>query len=71
MIIICNPLHFHAKYSGDEAIFNFEGEVLEGALPKRAVKFVQEWISYHKPELEDNWEKARSGQALNNIEPLE
>ena len=61
-----NPPHFHAKYSGYEALFNFEGE-----LPKRAVKFVQEWISYHKEELEENWEKASSGQPLNYIAPLE
>jgi len=66
-----NPPHFHAKYAGDEALFNFSGEILEGKLPKRAVKFVQEWISYHKEELQDNWEKARSGEPLNNIEPLE
>ena len=41
-----NPPHFHAKYAGDEALFSFNGEILEGELPKRAVKFVQEWISY-------------------------
>jgi hypothetical protein len=52
-------------------LFNFEGELLEGQLPKRAVRFVQEWISHHKDELEDNWEKARTGQPLNNIAPLE
>lgn len=43
-----NPPHFHAKYSGYEARFDFEGEVLEGELPVRATKFVQEWISLHK-----------------------
>ncbi len=66
-----NPPHFHAKYSGEEALFNFSGELLEGNLPKRAVKFVKEWISYHQAELEENWEKARLGEPLNNIEPLE
>jgi len=66
-----NPPHFHAKYSGQEALFNFDGELLEGELPKRAIKFVREWISFHKAELEDNWEKARTGQPLNDIEPLE
>ena len=40
-----NPPHFHAKYSGYEALFDFNGKVIEGDLPKRAVKFVQEWIS--------------------------
>lgn len=66
-----NPPHFHAKYSGYEALFNFEGDIIEGDLPKRAMKFVQEWISEHKSELEDNWEKARTGQPLANIAPLE
>jgi len=66
-----NPPHFHAKYSGHEALFNFKGDLIEGELPKRAVKFVQEWISFHKTELEVNWEKARIGQPLDNIAPLE
>ncbi len=66
-----NPPHFHAKYSGYEALFDFSGNIIEGELPKRAVKFVQEWISFHKPELEDNWEKARNGEPLNYIAPLE
>ena len=66
-----NPPHFHAKYAGEEALFNFNGELLEGNLPKRAVKFVKEWISYHQTELEENWERARLGEPLNNIEPLE
>jgi len=35
-----NPPHFHAKYSGYEALFNFDGVIFEGELPKRASKFV-------------------------------
>jgi len=66
-----NPPHFHAKYSGYEALFNFDGVLLEGELPKRASKFVKEWISYHKSELENNWVKAKSGQPLDYIAPLE
>tara|TARA_R110001592_G_scaffold177076_2_gene417274 strand:+ start:78908 stop:79075 length:168 start_codon:yes stop_codon:yes gene_type:complete len=46
-----NPPHFHAKYSGYEALFNFDGKIIEGELPNRAIKFVQEWISYHQTEL--------------------
>jgi len=66
-----NPPHFHAKYSGYEARFNFEGDLLEGELPTRATKFVQEWISLHRPELEDNWHRAQNGQSLNYIAPLD
>ncbi|WP_197464588.1 DUF4160 domain-containing protein [Marinomonas aquimarina] len=49
----------------------FDGSLLEGQLPKRAESFVQEWISLHRHELEENWERARSGQPLINIAPLE
>ena len=66
-----NPPHFHAKYSGYEALFNFDGEIIEGEIPKRATKFVREWISFHKSELEENCEKARTGHPLNYIAPLE
>ena len=65
------PPHFYAKYSSYEAIFSFDGKVIEGELPKRAIKFVKEWISYHKPELEDNWQKAMNGKSLKAIAPLE
>lgn len=66
-----NPPHFHAKYSGYEAMFAFDGTVLEGEMPKRALVFVQEWIVLHKAELEDNWNRAKTGQPLNDIAPLE
>ena len=66
-----NPLHFHAKYSGHEALFNFQGNVLEGELPRRASRMVADWIELHGNELQDNWQKARSGEPLSQIEPLE
>ncbi|WP_417594122.1 DUF4160 domain-containing protein [Oceanospirillum sp.] len=66
-----NPPHFHAKYSGQEALFAFDGTILEGQLPKRATSFVQEWLVIHKDELEENWRRARDGEPLMNIEPLE
>lgn len=66
-----NPPHFHAKYSGYEAMFDFDGVILEGEMPKRAIVFVQEWIMLHKPELEENWNRAKTGQPLNYIAPLE
>lgn len=66
-----NPPHFHAKYSGYEALFDFNGVVLDGELPRRACTFVQEWIDIHKVELEENWSRARAGEPLNPIDPLE
>lgn len=66
-----NPPHFHAKYAGYEALFSFDGEVLEGELPRRATKFVCEWIEEHRGELQENWARAQNGQPLNYIAPLE
>jgi len=66
------PPHFHAMYSGDEATVNIRtGEVLRGALPRRAVSLVNEWREQHIGELIDNWERARQRQALAYIAPLE
>lgn len=66
-----NPPHFHAKYSGHEALFDFKGDIIEGNLPNRASKLVKDWISLHSDELEANWSKARSGEPLSPVEPLE
>ena len=65
------PPHFHAKYSGYEALFNFDGEIIEGELPKRASIFVKEWLEQHKDELNENWNRAQNGEPLNYIAPLE
>ncbi len=38
------PPHFHAEYSGDEAVYSIETlAVLQGQLPRRAHKMVVEW----------------------------
>ena len=66
-----NPPHLHAKYSGAEARYDFDGNVIEGSLPRRASRIVTEWIGLHRGELNNNWERARTGQPLLPIEPLE
>ena len=66
-----SPPHLHAKYSGLEALFNLEGLPLQGSLPTRAEQMVREWIRLHKIELEQNWARAKAGNALLPITPLE
>ncbi len=66
------PPHFHAKYSGDEAMINIQtGEVLRGSLPRRALSLVDEWRHLHIGELLDNWERASKRQPMTYIDPLE
>ena len=66
-----NPPHFHAEYSGSKALFDFEGNVLQGNLSSRtATKLVREWIDLHVSELEEDWKLARESKEIKKIEPL-
>ena len=66
------PPHFHAKYSGDEALIAIgNGDVLRGSLPQRALSLVKEWRELHMDELMADWEHARQREALAYIAPLE
>jgi hypothetical protein len=66
------PAHFHAEYSGDEALVGVQPiRVLEGDLPRRARSLVYEWAAEHQEELLRCWELAREPAPLPQIAPLE
>jgi Domain of unknown function (DUF4160) len=62
--------HFHARYAGQAASVDFSGELIAGSLPPRARALVAEWAALHEDELLANWERARSDEPLQPIEPL-
>ena len=62
--------HFHARHAGRAASITFDGEVLAGELPKRALMLVGERARLHPDELAENWEQARREEALLEIDPL-
>jgi hypothetical protein len=65
------PAHFHAIYGSHEALVEIEsGATLRGGLPRRAESLVDEWLTLHRQELLDNWERARRPEPLQPIEPL-
>ena len=64
------PPHFHAVYQGEDASFDFEGNLLEGDLPVRQKKLIAAWAEIHHEELAANWELAKQDAALFNIDPL-
>lgn len=68
-----NPPHFHAKYGEYMGIMDInKGELIEGELPRRALRLVQEWAELHKAELLLNWETAQSDNPeFKRIEPLD
>ncbi|HLT46650.1 MAG TPA: DUF4160 domain-containing protein [Rubricoccaceae bacterium] len=66
------PPHFHAEYSGAEALIDIRtSAVITGQLPPRAMGLVAEWTALHRDELLDRWSKARSLQPLQKIAPLD
>jgi hypothetical protein len=64
------PPHFHARYSGEEAVIAIAtGEVIAGSLPGRALRLVREWTSMHR-EAERQLGSGARARALADIEPL-
>jgi hypothetical protein len=66
------PPHFHAKYGEFKATFDIStGELLDGNLPRRAIRLVQDWAELHKEELIENWvESQKNNPDIKPIEPL-
>ena len=65
-----NPPHFHATYQGLYGVFNLEGELVHGEMPKSQAKLVAAWTELHKDELLANWELAMNSEPVYKIEPL-
>jgi hypothetical protein len=67
------PPHFHAEYGEFRAKFAIEtGEMIEGKLPRRAIRLVQDWAELHRTELNDNYVQSQAqGGILRKIEPLQ
>ena len=65
-----NPPHFHIEYQDFKAIITIKEGIVEGKMPKNALKLTFEWMELHKDELISNWERIEKKIPLNNIEPL-
>lgn len=65
-----NLPHFHAFYGDYKVIFNFNGEIIDGIIPKLKEKLITAWALIHKDELMANWQLAKSCENLYNINPL-
>ena len=65
------PPHFHARYGEHQAQVSITtGDVIEGDLPRRATRLVNEWASEHRAELLVCWDRVMRGEAPGTIEPL-
>ena len=63
--------HFHAIYGEFKVTVEIGSRRTRGTFPRRARQFVLEWAVIHEQELSDNWERARRGEPLEPIAPLE
>jgi hypothetical protein len=66
-----NPPHFHAYYGGAKAVFAISSlDIIDGGLPTRATKLIEEWATLHQTELEQAWKQSVALRQPNRIEPL-
>ena len=67
-----NPTHLHAEYSGNKAVFDFQGNIIMGNVSsKTAIKLLREWIDIHEKELMEDWNLARANKEIKKINPLD
>lgn len=66
-----NVPHIHAEYQGAKAIFGFDGELIEGDLPRKQRKMVEAWVAIHEDDLKANWQLLLEGQQFFKIPPLQ
>ena len=65
-----NLPHLHANYSEFDAIFDFNGNILDGKMPIKQTKIIEAWINIHKDELESLWKVMRDQNEFFKIDPL-
>lgn len=65
-----NPPHFHITYGEYKATITIKDGVVNGFMPKRALKLVFDWMDLHVDELVENWNLTQNGQLPKSIEPL-
>ena len=63
--------HIHIKYAEFTAVISInDSELLEGDMPKNKMRLVNAWIELHRDELMANWELAKNGDPVYQIDPL-
>ena len=66
-----NPPHFHVRSGESRAAIEISTlRVLDGTLPPRKRKLVNEWASKHETELTNNWEAICNDRPPQKIQPL-
>ena len=65
------PPHIHVQYQDCNAVIDvLTGNMTEGKLPTRQLRFVQAWVEIHRDDLIADWELCRNSENPFKIEPL-
>lgn len=62
--------HIHVEYSGRNATYDLEGNLIIGNIPNKQRKLVEAWSEIHKVELYKLWSLVQDGKDAFEIEPL-
>ena len=65
------PPHFHARYGEYKISMEIGTRAAVGRFPPRALVLVEDWARLHELELLANWRRARAGEPLEHIAPME
>lgn len=66
-----DPPHFHAIYGEFEITVTIRDAQVRGEFPRRAQALVLEWCELHRDALLGDWDRARRGEPLIPIPPLD
>ena len=65
------PVHFHAEHQGQRGKFDLSGRMVAGNIDsKTALRLIRQWARQHEAEIRANWQRMKTGKALETIEPL-
>lgn len=64
--------HFHARHADGQAKVRIDRvDVIDSSLDVRQLRLVLAWAELHRAELMENWRRAREGETLLEIDPLQ
>jgi hypothetical protein len=64
--------HFHTRHAGEQAKVRVDQiGVIGSNLGVRQLRLVLAWAELHRTELLENWRRAREGETLLEIDPLQ
>jgi len=62
--------HLHAIYNENKAVFDLNGNLLEGNMPNKQRKIIEAWMEIHNDELVKLWNLLIEGKEGYTINPL-